>query len=162
MSYIGTRKGGIMSNEEMIGVLRKAAESQTGNIPLKMLLLYAAERIEKLGVVPPVKEVVTAQLHRHDRNCQCVICKPLERPCNCEECKAVVVRPDPAWKITRGCRDCKKLKDDHLTALAEKDREIHALKEAFALSLSYQGGSDCFCADKDEIAMAVLGVKHGQ
>lgn len=36
-----------MSNQELINTLRKAAESQD-NIALKMLLIMAAERIERL------------------------------------------------------------------------------------------------------------------
>lgn len=35
-----------MTNQELINILRKASESQD-NIALKMLLIYAAERIER-------------------------------------------------------------------------------------------------------------------
>ena len=32
------------------------------------------------------KELEETQRHSHDDNCQCVKCKPLDRPCDCVEC----------------------------------------------------------------------------
>lgn len=41
-------RGNTMTNQELIHTLRKASESQD-NLALQMLLIYAAERIERLA-----------------------------------------------------------------------------------------------------------------
>jgi hypothetical protein len=35
----------------------------------------------------------------------------------------ILSKPDPTWKITRGCKDCDKLKADHLAVVAEKEAD---------------------------------------